>query len=149
MSIAQTLTLLNLTDVICLCCSLHDCLFLRLSSTQCGSTGPCVVTNPLRTRGHSPRFYTFAPGRPQAGARGVRAKKSYPETLYFLQFVICYLVTLKFNRHGTSCSTTVGRLSTRNTKYIAAVVPRFAPVPLQIILRAPMLLRSCMNTVCV
>jgi len=74
MSIAQTLTLLNLTDVICLCCSLHDCLFLRLSSTQCGNTGPCVVTNPLRTRGHSPRFYTFAPGRPQAGARGARAK---------------------------------------------------------------------------
>ena len=139
MSIAQTLTLLNLTDVICLCCSLHDCLFLRLSSTQCGSTGPCVVTNPLRTRGHSPRFYTSAPGRPQAGARGARAlpgfcickKKSYPETLYFLQFVICYLVTLKFNRHGTSCSTTVGRLSTRtcNTKYIADMVPRFAPVP--------------------
>jgi len=28
MSIAQTLTLLNLTDVICLCCSLHDWLFV-------------------------------------------------------------------------------------------------------------------------
>ena len=110
---------------------------------------PVCRNQPVENVGSFSQILYFCAWAPASRSKGCTCKKSYPETLYFLQFVICYLVTLKFNRHGTSGSTTMGRLSTRNTKYIAAMVPRFAPVLLQIILQAPMLLRSCMNTVCV